>query len=39
MILSLYLQIVDDINSKLAAKELKADNRLESHADLAYAMV
>jgi DNA-binding transcriptional regulator YhcF (GntR family) len=39
MTLPLYLQIIDDINSKLLAKELKADNRLESHAELAMTMV
>lgn len=31
----LYLQIVDDIKSKIAAKELKADDQLGSHAGLA----
>jgi LacI family transcriptional regulator len=31
----LYLQIVDDIKSKIAAKELKADDQLGSHAELA----
>jgi LacI family transcriptional regulator len=31
----LYLQIVDDIKSKIAAKKLKADDQLGSHAELA----
>jgi LacI family transcriptional regulator len=31
----LYLQIVDDIKSKITSKELKAGNRLRSHVELA----